>query len=96
MLVAELWWIAPVAAGGVTAGAVGMRRRSRAGGRWLAYDAARYDLKNAQQVANERRMAVKVARADYARISAERSARRATPEQVAGARRMLRERCFSG
>lgn len=35
-------------------------------------------------------MAVKLARADVARISAERNAGRATPEQVAGAKRMLR------
>ena len=90
LLAVELWWIAPVAAGGVAAGAVGLRRRSTKSGRRLEYDAARHDLKAAQQTAVERRMSVKLARADVARISAERSARRATPEQVAGAKRMLR------
>ncbi|WP_341956748.1 hypothetical protein [Microbacterium sp. LWH13-1.2] len=90
LLAVELWWIAPVAAGGAVAGAVGLRRRSTKSGRRLEYDAARHDLKAAQQTAVERRMAVKLARADVARISAERSARRATPEQVAGAKRMLR------
>lgn len=90
LLAVELWWIAPVAAGGVAAGAVGLRRRSTRSGRRLEYDAARHDLKAARQAAVERRMAVKLARADVVRISAERSARRATQEQVAGAKRMLR------
>ena len=90
LLAVELWWIAPVAAGGAVAGAVGFRRRSTKSGRRLEYDAARHDLKAAQQAVVQRRMAVKLARADVARISAERSARRATPEQVAGAKRMLR------
>ncbi|GAT72330.1 hypothetical protein [Microbacterium hydrocarbonoxydans] len=92
LLLAEWWWIAPVAAGAGTAGAIGVRRRSRAGGRRLAYDAARHDLRAARQAAAERRVAVKVARADYARVAAERGARRATAEQVAGAKRMLREK----
>lgn len=90
LLAVELWWIAPVAAGGVAAGAVGLRRRSTKSGRRLEFDAARHDLKAAQQKAVERRMAVKLARADVARIAAERSARRATSDQLAGAKRMLR------
>lgn len=61
-------------------------------GRRLAYDAARQELRQAQQAVIEKRMAAKLARAEYARIAAERSARRATPEQVAGAKRMLRDR----
>lgn len=92
LLAVELWWIAPVVAGGVAAGAVGLRRRSTRSGRRLEYDAARHDLKVARTAAVERRTAVKLARADVARLSAERSARRATPEQVAGAKRMLRAR----
>lgn len=92
LLLAEWWWIAPAAAGGVTAGAITMRRRSMKSGRRLAYDAARHELRQAQQLAAERRMAAKIARADYARIAAERSARRATPEQVAAAKRMLRDK----
>lgn len=90
LLAAEFWWLAPVAAAGVAAGAVGLRRRSTKSGRRLEYDAARHDLRAAQQTVADRRTAVKLARADVARISAERSARRATPEQVTGAKRMLR------
>ncbi|MCK2036019.1 hypothetical protein KZC51_07700 [Microbacterium sp. SSW1-49] len=91
MLVAEWWWIAPVAAGGVTAGVIGVRHRSRSSGRRLAVDAARHDLKIAQTAIVEKKAAVKVARADVAQVSAERAARRATPEQVASAKRMLRD-----
>ena len=90
LLAVEWWWLAPVAAGGVAAGAVGMGRRRTAGGRRLEFDAARHDLRAARQKAVQSRMAVKLARADVTRISAERSARRATAEQVAGAKRMLR------
>ncbi|WP_372967853.1 hypothetical protein [Microbacterium sp.] len=90
LLAVEWWWIAPVAAGGVAAGGYGLRRRSRRSGRRLEYDAARHDLKAAQQTAVERRMSVKLARADVARIAAERSARRATSDQLAGAKRILR------
>lgn len=92
LLAAEWWWLAPAAAGGVAAGAITMRRRSMKSGRRLAYDAARHELRQAQQHAAERRMAAKLARAEYARIAAERSARRATPEQVAGAKRLLRDK----
>lgn len=69
-----------------------MRRRSMKSGRRLAYDAARHELRQAQQTVVEKRMAAKLARAELARLSAERSARRASSEQVAGARRMLREK----
>ncbi|MFS0852767.1 hypothetical protein [Microbacterium sp. 179-I 3D4 NHS] len=91
MLLGEWWWTAAVAAGGVTAGAIGLRRRTTRSGRRLAYDAARHDLKTARVAVLEKRTAVKVARADHARVAAERSARRATPEQVASAKRMLRD-----
>lgn len=92
LLAAELWWVAPSAIGAGAAGAAGLHWRGKAGGRRLAFDAARHDLRLAQQRANELRMAVRVARADLARITAERAAHRATPDQVASARRMLRER----
>ncbi|WP_309102137.1 hypothetical protein [Microbacterium sp.] len=92
LLAAEFWWVAPSAVGAGAAGAAGLHWRGKAGGRRLAYDAARHDLRAAQQRANERRMAVRIARADLARITADRAAHRATPEQVASARRMLRER----
>lgn len=93
LLAAEWWWIAPAAVAAGTVGVMGMRRRSSTvSGRRLAVDAARHDLREAQLVAAERRTAWKIARADLARITAERAAQRATAEQVAGARRMLRER----
>ncbi|MCT1478766.1 hypothetical protein [Microbacterium sp. p3-SID336] len=92
LLAAEWWWLAPTAAAGATAGALGLRRRNTRSGRRLEYDAARHDLRVAQQAAVARRTALKIARADLARVTAERAAQRATAEQVAGARRMLRER----
>lgn len=93
LLAAEWWWIAPTAVAAGTVGVMGMRRRSSTvSGRRLAVDAARHDLREAQLVAAERRTAWKIARADLARVTAERAAQRATAEQVAGARRMLRER----
>lgn len=92
LLVAEWWWIAPTAAAAGTAGALGLRRRSTVSGRRLEVDAARHDLRNAQRALAERRIALKIARADLARVTAERAAQRATAEQVAAARRILRER----
>lgn len=92
LLVAQWWWLAPVVVGAGAAGAVGLRRRSAVSGRRLAYDAARQELRAARQAAVEGRMAVKVARADYARVSAERGAHRASADQVASARRMLRDK----
>ncbi|MFS0893015.1 hypothetical protein [Microbacterium sp. 179-I 3D3 NHS] len=93
LLVAEWWWIAPAAAAAGTVGVIGVNRRSSStSGRRLEFDAARHDLRVAQQLAVERRTALKIARADLARLMAERAAQRATADQVAGARRMLRER----
>lgn len=91
MLLAEWWWLAPVAAGGVTAGAIGVGRRTKRSGRRLAVDAARHDLNLARSGIAEKRAAVKIARADVAHVAAERAARRATPDQLASARRMLRD-----
>jgi len=93
LLVAEWWWIAPSAVAVGTVGVIGVNRRnSTTSGRRLAVDAARHDLRAAQQVAAERRTALKIARADLTRVAAERAAQRASAEQVAAARRMLRER----
>ncbi|WP_217183071.1 hypothetical protein [Streptomyces sp. AC495_CC817] len=92
LIVAEWWWVAPTAAAAGTAGAIGWRHRVKRSGRRLAVDAARHDLRIAQQSVVEHRLALKIARADYASVAAERSAGRANAEQVAGARRMLRER----
>lgn len=95
LILVEWWWTVPAVAAAGTAGAlgvVGVRRRDRRSGRRLAVDAARHDLRISQQRVAERRVAVKAARAEHARIAAERGARRASIEQVAAAKRMLRER----
>lgn len=93
LLVAEWWWVAPSAVAAGTAGVIGLNRHSSStSGRRLEFDAARHDLRVAQQNAAERRTALKIARADLARVIAERAAQRASADQVAGARRMLRER----
>lgn len=60
--------------------------------RRLAFHAARHDLKQARVVEVERRSAMKIARADFAHLTAERAAGRATVEQVANARRVLRDK----
>jgi hypothetical protein len=92
VLAAEFWWVAPTAVGAGALGVMGVRRGAAgARGRRLAYDAARADLREAQRLAAERRMAVKVAGAEHARIAAERAASRASAEQVAAARRALRQ-----
>lgn len=92
VLIMQLWWIAPsaIAIGGVSA--VALRRRSTKGGRRLAYDAARHDVRIAQRTAAERRTAVKIARADAVHAAAERNAHRLSADDVAAARRMLREK----
>lgn len=91
LLLGEWWWTAAVGAGGFTAGAVAVRRRSTRSGRRVAVDAARHDLRGARASVIEKRAAVKTARAELAHVAAERAARRATAEQVASARRLLRE-----
>lgn len=68
-----------------------MRHRSNTTGRRLAFDAARDDLSEAQHYAGERRRAVKLARAEHARLVAERTAARATSAEVASARRTLQQ-----
>lgn len=91
MLATEWWWIAPTAVGAGAVTAVGVRRRSSTSGRRLAFDAARDDLKEAQREVGERRRAVKIARAEHARLVAERTASRATSADVASARRTLKQ-----
>lgn len=91
-LAAELWWIAPTAIGAGTATAIGLRRhRSSTSGRRLAFDAARHDVREAQQEVALRRHAVKIARADHARLVAERTASRSTTADMASARRALKQ-----
>lgn len=91
LLLAEWWWIAPSALAAGTVTVVGMRHRSNTTGRRLAFDAARDDLSEAQHRAGERRRAVKLARAEHARLVAERTAARATSADVASARRVLQQ-----
>lgn len=92
LLALEWWWIAPSAVGAGTLAAVGVRRRSsRVTGRRLAYDAARRDLKEARSDVGESRGALKIARAEHARLVAERSASRASTAEVSSARRVLRQ-----
>ncbi|ALX66486.1 hypothetical protein [Microbacterium sp. XT11] len=95
LILVEWWWAAPaVAAAGAAGalGAAGVRRRARRSGRRLAVDAALHDLRASQQEVTQRRLALKVARAEHARAVAERGARRAGAEHVAAAKRMLRDR----
>jgi hypothetical protein len=91
MLAAEWWWIAPTAVGAGAVTAVGVRRGQKRSGRRLALDAARNDLRDAQREVGERRRAVKVARAEYARLVAERTASRASSADVASGRRALKQ-----
>lgn len=91
MLAVEWWWIAPAAAGAGAVTALGVRRSRKSSGRRLALDAARNDLSDAQHEAGQRKRAVKLARAEHARLVAERSASRATSSDVASARRALQQ-----
>lgn len=91
MLAAEWWWVAPAVVGAGAVTAAGARRLGSAGGRRLAFDAAREDLKAAQYAAAERRRTVKLARADHARLVAERTASRASAADVSSARRALKQ-----
>lgn len=90
MAVAEFWWTLPVAAAAGTGAVVALRRRGAAGsGKHLAYDAARAELATARQIAAQRRVELKVARADHARLSAERTA--VGPAALAQARHGIRQ-----
>lgn len=87
MLALDWWWVVPAVAGAgavVAGGRWMLRARSD---RWLAVDAARADLRRAQQAVGERRRAVKVARAEHARLVASR----APGAEVAGSRRALKQ-----
>lgn len=91
MLAAEWWWVAPTVVGAGAVTAAGVRRQGSTSGRRLAFDAARDDLKEAQYRAAERRRAVKLARAEHARLVAERTASRASIAEVSSARRVLKQ-----
>lgn len=91
MLAAEWWWVAPTAVGAGAAAAVGVRRVAKSSGRRLAVDAARTDLHDAQRELAERRRMLRIARAEHARLVAERAASRAATPDVASARRALKQ-----
>ena len=88
---AELWWIAPVAAGGGAAGFVAVRRRSTMNGKRLGYDAARLELREAKREAKDAADAARIARAEAARVNAERAASKGDSSVVSAARRAHRE-----
>ncbi|QKJ18030.1 hypothetical protein [Microbacterium hominis] len=88
-MIAEFWWVGPVAAGAGTLGFFGLRYQRGLDARRLEYDAARLELHDARARAAGARMSAKVARAELARLQAERAAARATPDQVASARQDL-------
>lgn len=91
LLAAELWWVAPAAAGAGATGYAIVRRRGTVNGRRLGYDAARFELRQAQLDARAAADAARVARADVARVVADRAASRADATAVASARRALRD-----
>ncbi|WP_309127754.1 hypothetical protein [Microbacterium sp.] len=88
---AELWWIAPAAAGTGAIGFAAFRRRELVSGKRLGYEAARLELRRAQHEARAAADAVRVARAEVARVVAERAASRADAGAVAAARRALHD-----
>lgn len=91
LLAAELWWVAPAAAGAGATGYAIVRRRGTVNGRRLGYDAARLELRRAQLDARAAADAARIARADLARVAADKAAARADAPAVASARRALRD-----
>ncbi|PKI92262.1 hypothetical protein CW368_05415 [Actinomycetales bacterium SN12] len=91
LLATELWWVAPTAAGAGATGYAIVRRRGTVNGRRLGYDAARHELRRAQLDARAAADAARIARADLARVVADRAAARADAAAVASARRALRD-----
>lgn len=88
---AEMWWIAPGIAGAGAVGIAAVRRVQTVNGKRLGYDAARLELRQAQADAKAASDVERVARAETARVVAERAASRADAAAVAAARRALRD-----
>lgn len=86
-----MWWIAPAAAGAGAVGFATLRRVQTVNGKRLGYDAARLELRQARLDAKSAADALRVARAEAARLAAERAASRTDASVVASARRALRE-----
>ena len=90
-MLAEWWWVAPAVLGAGAAGAAGVRWSSRRSGRMLAVDAAREELRAAQQRATAARVEAKVARAERSRaVAAARAGDSRVAGEVAGARQGAR------
>ncbi|WP_406246217.1 hypothetical protein ACI7YT_14045 [Microbacterium sp. M] len=87
LLLAELWWAVPAAAGAAGAGAWGVHRLNAE--RRLGYDAAKLELREAISAAIAAQNAARIAKADLSRVTADRAASRASSEDVNRARRDL-------
>lgn len=84
-----MWWIAPVAAGAGVFAMLGLRHQRAQDARRLEFDAAKLELHDARVRSWGARNAVKLARAEVTHLQAERAASRATPADVAAARRRV-------
>jgi len=89
LLLADVWWIAPVTVGAGALGWIGVRSQRNAGARRLELEAARHDVRKAHEAVTRRRAEVAVAHAELVRTQAERTSQRATEREVAAARRAL-------
>ncbi|MEU1971799.1 TolC family protein [Microbacterium sp. NPDC019599] len=87
--IAEVWWIAPVAAGAGVFAMLGLKHQRAVDARRLEYDAARLELADARTRARAARSALKLARAQLSLAQAERAAGRGGAHDVAAARHGL-------
>ncbi|MGB4136004.1 MAG: hypothetical protein WA971_05540, partial [Microbacterium sp.] len=85
----ELWWIAPALVGVV--GVVSVTAHVRGRRRRLGFDAAKQELAAARSDAVAKTAALRMARAELARTSAERTAARAGDADLSRAKQHLRE-----
>lgn len=86
---AELWWIGPTVIGAGAVGWFGLRGQQGARARRLAYDASREALRRAQQQVIAARAAVRLARAEFARLQASRQTGHTSQVEVSAAKRAL-------
>ncbi|MBU4465701.1 MAG: hypothetical protein KKH75_07635 [Actinobacteria bacterium] len=91
VMLAEVWWVAPAAAGAGTVGWLGLRGQRTASARRLEIDATRYEVRSARHEVTRTRAEIAVAQAEVVRVRADRSAFRATDGEVAAARRALQQ-----
>jgi hypothetical protein len=89
-LLADVWWIAPAAAGAGAVGWAGVRMNRGSGrARRLELEAARHDVRAAYEALTRARAGVLSARAAVARADADRVAGRGTGGEASAARRAL-------